>query len=275
MADLYSCSGLGADGYAAVFGAQALHGFDLEPQPHYPYQFTQADALGLLADPAGPLSDFHAIHASPPCQEFTTAGHLRKAQGRKSRFGDLLTPTLGLLRKHWNDEPWVVENVDDNQKKVRAILEPEKGEYRIVLCATMFGLPMWRHRIFLANFPLRQPAPTGPGVYGEMGCRHDTCPLDPKTGKPRPWGVAHEPNVEIPSGGRTALDGEHGRRVMGSYRSLPWDRLKEGFPPAYASWVGADMLTHLKSAEMTPSTNLRGPEQPNQQMKEGINENIE
>lgn len=244
LADLYCCSGLGADGYAAVFGSQALHGFDIEPQPLYPYAFTQADALALLADPSGPLSEFDAMHLSPPCQLFTTGGHLRRGE---ARFGDLLTPTLDLLREHWNDTPWVVENVDDNRRKVRRIMEPREGEHRIILCATMFGLPMWRHRIFLANFPLRQPEPTGKGVYGQMGCRHDLCPPDPVTGKPRPWGVAHVPNDQVPSGGRTARDAEHGRQVMGSYRSLPWDRLKEGFPPAYASWVGADLLRHLLS----------------------------
>lgn len=245
IADIYSCSGLGADGYAAVFGAAALKGFDIEAQPHYPYEFERADALALLADRSGPLAEFDARHTSPPCQLFTTAGHLRKAQGGTPRFLDLLTPTLELLRQNWNDEPWVVENVDDNQKKVREIMEPREGEHRIILCGTMFGLPIWRHRIFLANFPLRQPAPTGSGVYGRMGCRHDTCPPDPITGRPRPWGVAHVPNDNIPSGGRTARDAEHGRQVMGSHRSLPWDRLKEGFPPAYTSYVGADMLRAL------------------------------
>jgi hypothetical protein len=240
--DLYSCSGLGADGYAAVFGAQALHGTDIVPQPFYPYKFSIGDALALLADPGSDLEGTDLIHTSAPCQEFTTGGHLRTAQGGTSRFPDLLTPTLALLRAKWGHKLWVAENVDDNQKKVRRIMEPQPGEYRIILCATMFGLPMWRHRIFLANFPLRQPEPTGPGVYGAMGCRHDLCPPDPITGKPRPWGVSHVPNDQIPSGGRTALDAEHGRQVMGSHRSLPWDRLKEGFPPAYTSWIGADAL---------------------------------
>ena len=247
LADLFSGSGLGADGYASVFGASALHGFDIEYQAHYPYAFTRANAMDLLEDPSGPLNGFDALHNSSPCQVFTTAGHLRTAQGGKSRYPDLLTPSLRLLRQHWNHKPWVVENVDDNQKKVRAIMSPQPGEYRIILCATMFGLPMWRHRIFLANFPLRTPEPTGPGVYGALGCRHDTCPIDPVSGKPRPWGVAHVPDDEVPSGGRTALNAEHGRQVMGSYRSLPWDRLKEGFPPAYTSWVGADLLSHLNN----------------------------
>jgi hypothetical protein len=96
LADLFSCSGLGADGYAAVLGAGSITGFDIEDQPLYPYGFVQGDALALLADPRGPLSRFSVRHASPPCQEFTTAAHLRKAQGGTSRFGDLLTPTLSL-----------------------------------------------------------------------------------------------------------------------------------------------------------------------------------
>jgi DNA (cytosine-5)-methyltransferase 1 len=242
IADLYSCAGLGADGYAAVLGAGSVHGYDIDPQPDYPYTFTQADALDLLKDRDGPLARFSARHTSPPCQDFTTAGHLRTAQGGTSRFGDLLTPTLALLRWNWNSQPWVVENVDDNQKKVRQIMEPRPGEHRIILCGTMFGLPIWRHRIFLANFPLRQPEPTGPGVYGALGCRHDICPPDPVTGRPRPWGVYHVEGDSVPSGGRTALNAEHAREVMGVHRSLPWASLKEGFPPAYTSWVAADLL---------------------------------
>jgi DNA (cytosine-5)-methyltransferase 1 len=249
--DLYCGAGLASDGYAAIFGARNVHGYDINPQPDYPYDFHKEDVLDLLLDYPRDVRrppKAHARHASPPCQLFTTAGHLRDAQGGKSKYDDLLTPTLAMLRGYWNSQPWVVENVLDNKKQVLTIMEPRAGEYRIILCATMFGLPMWRHRVFLANFPLRQPEPTGDGVYGAWGCRHDTLPLDPITGKPRPWGVSHVANDKIPSGGRTAVDAEHGRQVMGVYRTLPWDSLKEGFPPAYTSWVGADMLAALRGS---------------------------
>jgi len=242
--DLFCGAGLAADGYAAIFGARNIYGYDTNPQPDYPYTFAKENALDLLLG----TSKAHARHTSPPCQLFTTAGHLRDAQGGTSKYDDLLTPTLGLLRDYWNHQPWVVENVLDNRKRVLTIMDPRPGEYRIILCATMFGLPMWRHRVFLANFPLRQPDPTGDGVYGSWGCRHDTLPLDPISGNPRPWGVSHVPNDNIPSGGRTAVDAEHGRQVMGVHRSLPWDSLKEGFPPAYTSWVGADMLAALRGS---------------------------
>lgn len=229
-ADLCCCAGLGADGYRSV--GLAPYGYDLFHQPLYPYPFKQADALEVLAGPE--LERFDWLHTSFPCQEATTAKHLRTAQGGKSRFGDLLTPGLALLRERWNHKPWVCENVDDNQKVMRRRMAPRAGESLVMLCGSMFGLEVQRHRLFLANFPLRQPA-----------CRHDTFPPDPLTGRPRPWGVYHVKGDSIPSGGRTARDEEHGRHVMGSRRLLPWDSLKEGFPPAYTAHVGADLLMHL------------------------------
>jgi hypothetical protein len=124
-------------------------------------------------------------------------------------------------------------------------MAPREGEALTMLCGSMFGLKVQRHRLFLTNFPVRQPEPTGKGVYALQGCRHETFEPDPITGRPRPWGVAHVPNDSIPAGGRTARDAEHGRQVMGSHRSLPWALLKEGFPPAYTSYIAADLLTHL------------------------------
>jgi hypothetical protein len=247
LADGCCCAGLAADGYASVFGAAAIHGYDIEPQPDYPYPFTETDVMAGLAGDL--LEEFTAGHFSFPCQDHTTAGHLRTAQGGVSKYPDLLTPGLELLRTRWTHKPWVVENVDDRSGNVRRIMAPRPGESLIMLCGTMFGLPIWRHRLFLANFPLRAPAPTGRGVYGSRGCRHDTCPPDPITGRPRPWGVYHVKGDSVPAGGRTALTEEHARAVMGSHRLLPWDKIKEGFPPAYTAWVAADLLHHLTTTE--------------------------
>lgn len=241
--DYCCCAGLGADGYASVLGASAIHGYDIEPQPDYPYAFTQGDVIKLLHEG---LPEAAARHFSFPCQIHTTAGHLRTAQGGKSKYDDLLTPGLAMIREFYNDVPWVIENVDDRSGHVRKIMAPRQGESLIVLCGTMFGLPLWRHRLFLANFPLRQPASTGKGKYRSQGCRHDLCPPDPITGNPRPWGIYHTKGDSIPDGGRTCRDEEHGRRVMGSHRTLPWDKLKEGFPPAYTAWVAADLLVELR-----------------------------
>lgn len=248
VGDLCCCGGLGADGYAAVFGARALHGYDLNDQPQYPYPFTQTDVMPLLADTGSVLNRHDALHMSFPCQIHTTASHLRTAQGGVSKYLDLLTPGLEMARTNWNHLPWVIENVDDRSGNVRRIMAPQEGESLIVLCGSMFGLQVQRHRLFLANFPLRSPEPVEPvkgSVYRAQGCDHSLFPIGPN-GRPKPIGVYHVPGDQVPEGGHTARDAEHGRQVMGSHRSLPWDTLKEGFPPAYTTWVAADMLAALR-----------------------------
>lgn len=246
VGDLCCGAGLGADGYHSV--GLTTDGYDIEPQPHYPGPFTRADVREVLAN-RDLVRGWDAIHTSFPCQFATTAGHLRTAQGGTARFGDLLTDGLATLRRDYPDMPWVVENVDDNRGVCRRIMAPRDGEHLTMLCGSMFGLEVQRHRLFLTNFPVRRPAPTGDGVYAQQGCRHDRFPPDPTTGKPRPWGVYHVKGDKIPAGGRTATDEEHGRHVMGSRRLLPWDSLKEGFPPAYTAYVGADLLRHLTTRD--------------------------
>lgn len=229
LADVCCGAGTAADGYTAV-GVDVQLGIDNEPQPDYPSPFVLADARGYLA-PGSDLEWYDGLHFSWPCQAHTDARHLRTAQGGVSRFPDLLSPALPLIREHWSHKLWVVENVEDRTGHMRRIMAPGPGEYLTLLCGSMFGLEVQRHRLFLTNFPVRQPP-----------CRHDRFPLDPVTGKPRPWGVYHVKGDSIPDGGRTARDEEHARRVMGVHRSLRWESIKEGFPPAYTSHVGADML---------------------------------
>ncbi len=47
-------------------------GVDLAPQPRYPFEFHQANALTVLSDRLIDWEAFDAIHASPPCQAYTT-----------------------------------------------------------------------------------------------------------------------------------------------------------------------------------------------------------
>lgn len=103
-------------------------GVDIAPQPHYPFEFHQEDAMTC------PLEGFDAIHASPPCQHFSTATAWR---GSRDDHPDLLTPMLARLREEAR-VPWVVENVPGARSKVPDLL----------LCGTAFGLGVIRHRAF-------------------------------------------------------------------------------------------------------------------------------
>jgi DNA (cytosine-5)-methyltransferase 1 len=219
--DLFCGAGMAADGYAQA-GFDVV-GVDVVIRPGYPYEFHWASALGVLRDRRF-VEQFDLVHASPPCQAHTRAKHLRAAQGGHSKHGDLLTPTLELLRTH--DVPWVVENVEGAPGMENAVIE----------CGSAYGLKVRRHRLFLASFPLvgsgckhkEQGKPVG--VYHVMG---DTCKgIDRKTGK-------------LVVGGSTASSEEEGRQAMGVDRDLSWDELKEGFPPAYTKHVGEQAMRHI------------------------------
>jgi hypothetical protein len=209
LLDLFCGAGMASDGYKAA--GFDVAGVDLHSQPFYPYDFTQADALKILATDLP--EHFDVIHASPPCQMHTRAKHLRAAQGGDSKYPDLLTPTLALLRDRWAHKVWIVENVPGAPEMDDAVVE----------CGSGYFLGVRRHRLFLSN---RQ-------LVGSQ-CQHK--------GQGRPWGVYHVMGDSIPQGGRTATTLEQGRYVMGVKRDIPWNSLKEGFPPAYTEHIGSQIL---------------------------------
>ena len=125
-------------------------GVDIRPQPNYPFEFIQADALEFITNwrfPEWAECCFDAIHASPPCQHYANVTRWR---GDQDNHPDLIAPTRALLEE--TGLPWVMENV-----RTRAI----RGD--VVLCGTAFGLPIRRHRHFETNWL---------GVPLVMGCHH-------------------------------------------------------------------------------------------------------
>jgi len=221
--DLFCGAGMASDGYAAA--GFVPFGVDLNAQPSYPYEFRRADALEILEDLEF-VGGFDLIHASPPCQKHTRAKHLREAQGGSSKYEDLLTPVLALLRR--SGVPWVVENVPGAPGMDKAVVE----------CGSSYALKVRRHRLFLSDdIPLvgsecshkAQGKPVG--VYHRMG---DTCKgINKKTGM-------------MVVGGSTAKTLEEGLWAMGVDRKISWNELKEGFPPAYTRHVGEQAREWLK-----------------------------
>lgn len=110
-------------------------GVDIAPQPHYPFEFHQGDAM------AWPLDGFDAIHASPPCQGYlnehfrvTPSGHVRRNHPR------LIVPIRDRLIAA--GVPYVIENIPSARAHLR-------NPYQ--LCGSSFGLAVRRHRLFEAS----------------------------------------------------------------------------------------------------------------------------
>jgi len=125
--DLFCGAGGAAMGYHRAFPDAQIVGVDINPQPDYPFQFIQGDALVPPVD----LDAFDLIHASPPCQHFTRYRNVHK--DITDRYEDLLQDT----RKMLVGKVYVIENVPG------APLTPD-----VELCGSMFGLDVRRHRWF-------------------------------------------------------------------------------------------------------------------------------
>lgn len=138
LLDLFCGAGGAAMGYYRA-GFDVI-GVDIKPQPRYPFEFIQGDALRPPVD----LSRFDAIHASPPCQKFSVMKVLPQAKDHP----DLIGPTRSLLAG--SGLPYVIENVPGSPLR-----------FPITLCGAMFGLRsseeryLRRHRLFESNVLLQ------------------------------------------------------------------------------------------------------------------------
>jgi DNA (cytosine-5)-methyltransferase 1 len=208
LLDLFCGAGGAAMGYHRA-GFEVV-GVDINPQPHYPFEFHQADALTF------PLDGFDAIHASPPCQKFSITANLARAQGKQASDVDLLTPVRPLLEA--TGLPYVIENVAG-----APLHNP------LTLCGSTFGLGVRRHRWFESNRL----------VLGSGPCRHRD--------QGRPVGIYYSIGDEIPRGGKTAESLEAGRAAMG-IDWMTWKELREAIPPAYTEWIGRQFLAAIERA---------------------------
>lgn len=152
LLDLFCNAGGAGMGYHLA-GFEVV-GVDLHPQKNYPFAFIQHDALTL--DPRF-LATFDAIHASPPCQGYTSMRHAPGAKGAARLIG----PTRAMLER--TGLPWIIENVEDARPEMR---DP------LTLCGSMFslgaqGCRLQRHRLFESNVAISAPKP----------CQHDEQPV--------------------------------------------------------------------------------------------------
>ena len=128
-------------------------GVDLDPQPHYPFEFYQADAFEYLAEH---WQEFDCIHGSPVCKGYSVMNNL-------PWFKDKVYPLQILpLREALNaiGKPYVIENVMGARWGAKGLKKrglEAHGMKAGWLCGTMFGLPFYRHRLFETNWFWMQP----------------------------------------------------------------------------------------------------------------------
>lgn len=202
--DLFAGAGGAAMGYHRAFPDAEIVGVDIAPQPRYPFTFVQADAMEY------PLDGFDFIHASPPCQAYSRLRHLPWL--RDKDYPMLIDGTRERLTA--TPGPWVMENIED------APLDPS-----VVLCGTMFGLPLYRHRRFESSVLVLAPAHQRHQHVIYAG---------------RKLGSRYSAN----SGGVVGVYGHQagpGIDAVKAVMGIDWmnrHELTQAIPPAYTEWIG-------------------------------------
>lgn len=233
LLDLFCCAGGAGMGYHRA-GFEVV-GVDIERQPRYPFAFLQSSAMTVMgqllreervnfvrsdgARASLGLSDFDAIHASPPCQRFSD---LAKRNGNAHEWPDLIEPIRDLLIA--SGLPYIIENVEG-----APLIDP------VMLCGTMFpGLRVIRHRLFESNIPLTAPA------HGKhpLVFTHDK--RKAHYGKLSEWTSP----VQVTGGGNCS------KAAAADAMGIDWmtkSELNEAIPPAFTEHLGHQVMAHIQN----------------------------
>lgn len=220
--DLFCKAGGAGKGYYDA-GFEVV-GVDIVPQPNYPYEFIQMDAIEFLK--TQDLSKFDAIHASPPCQAHSKCRQLSEARnnGSYGEHKDFIASTRELLEKI--GKPYIIENVEG-----APLVNP------IALYGSQFdNLYTQRKRLFESNITLALPE--------KKMKRHKT----PTAGN----GVGEDGWISICGSG--GVRGMNAKQIvlywgfaLGGIDWMTRAELAEAIPPAYTEFLGKQLVAHLDS----------------------------
>lgn len=213
LLDLFCGAGGAGRGYQMA--GFAVTGVDTEPQPHYPGEFVQADALEYLAEHG---TEYAAISASPPCQAYSAMQVMTGLE-----YPLLIEPVRAALAA--TGKPSVIENVE------RA---PLTGNV-VMLCGTMFGLAVRRHRLFELS-PDSLAALT-PGCACRNGVRDGRL-------------IGHRTAGRVGTGRtKPPYATEAQRRDAMGVDWMPVRAARQAIPPAYTRFIGGALLDLLNGGD--------------------------
>lgn len=216
-------------------------------RPHQHYcggTYMQADSLEVLAD-LDFLRSFDFIHASPPCQAYSSLRHISKGKV----YPDLIPQTRASLTA--SGVPYSIENVEG---------APLSG-WLTMLCGTMFGLvtpdgraEIRRHRLFETSFSIALRPQCQHRGYQGSDAHSRLCTAGGKAmsgGMMTPQGELKRRTISVTGNTpqnntvrnvvRETFTIEDARAAMG-IDWMPMKYLSQAIPPAYAEWVGRQAI---------------------------------
>lgn len=207
--DACCCAGGASMGY--YLAGFDVVGVDIQEQPNYPFAFVRGDAIEYVREHG---HGFDFIHSSWPCQY---GAAISKGTNRhlRHRYPNLTPAGRAALRS--TGRPFVIENPD---------ARPD-----VVLCGTMFGLPILRHRKIECEgwFPLAPPHTRHRGrVRGHRHGTHYEGPYVAAYGK----------------GGGKATVPEMQRAMRIEWTDVHHE-LTEAIPPAYTAFLGEQAAAQI------------------------------
>lgn len=198
----------GGAGYGFSLAGFDVVGVDIERQPNYPFKFFQGDAVEFIYKFG---ADFDYIHASPPCQ---FASELTPMAYRKNHKNWIPETREALIA---TGKLYDIENVEAARKN---LINP------VMLCGSMFGLGVWRHRYFELHPSIALLTPT---------CNHGNVPVLISGTRRR--------NNE-----RFEFTAQQCRDASGLFW-MTRKEMDEAIPPAYTHWLGSQVMARLTLRE--------------------------
>lgn len=215
LLDLFCGAGGAAVGYQRA-GFDNIIGVDIEYNQYYPFEMYVGDAIEFTKR----FGDrFDVIHASPPCQQFSSLNRLHKKE-----YPDYIETVRKLCTNF--RKPYIIENVERS---------PLKNP--IILCGTMFPpLRVIRHRAFESNIPLEAPEHISARNHPRI---HTLDTRRPNYGKTDQW----KDFLQVTGGGNATQAAS--QDAMGiDWMTKP--HLNQAVPPAYTEYLGKQLLNYLE-----------------------------